>query len=163
MENVLGTRCHARHLHYCHEQQPLPCLRPTSTLNSSFIPGPHTALPFVSSYVPSTVLSSGSGTRIHLNVAMPLHMCLRPSSPPPLGHPSTSMWPCLFICAFDHPHLRLWDTHPPQCDHVHLSRNCVVCLCKVDWLILTFIQIIGNSTYKTKTSLAILHMRMCTV
>ena len=80
----------------------------------------------VSSYVLSTILTSASGTPIHLNVAMSLHMCLRPSSPPPLGHPSTSMWPCLFICAFDHPHLRLWDTHPPQCGHGHLSRNCVV-------------------------------------
>ena len=24
----------------------------------------------------------------------------------------------LFICAFDHPQLRLWDTHPPHCGHV---------------------------------------------
>ena len=52
----------------------LPCLRPTSTLNSSDIPSPHTTLPFVSSHVPSTILTSASGTPNHLIVAMAISL-----------------------------------------------------------------------------------------
>ena len=38
---------------------------------------------------------------------------------------------CLLICGFNHSHLHLWDTHPPQRSHGHISRNCVICLFKV--------------------------------
>ncbi|KAK2175233.1 hypothetical protein NP493_739g01042 [Ridgeia piscesae] len=46
----------------------LPCGRPTFTLDSPDTPGPHSTLLFVSSYVPSTNLTSPSGTSTHLSV-----------------------------------------------------------------------------------------------
>ena len=48
------------HSHYCDDSglMTLLRLRTPSTLNSSNIPGPHTILPFVSSCVPSTILTS---------------------------------------------------------------------------------------------------------
>ncbi|KAK2171278.1 hypothetical protein NP493_1085g00040 [Ridgeia piscesae] len=46
----------------------LPCVRPTLTLDSPDTPGSHSTLLFASSYVPSTNLTSPSGTPTHLSV-----------------------------------------------------------------------------------------------
>ena len=46
----------------------LPCVRPTFTLDSPDTPGPPSTLLFVSSYVPSTNLTSASGTHVHFSV-----------------------------------------------------------------------------------------------
>ena len=84
----------------------LPCLRPTSTMNSSNIPGPHTTLPFVSSYVLSIILTSASGPPIHLNVAITIFLGTVSYSPVlpvsflPVVSELTSRPPCRVLIPF---------------------------------------------------------------
>ena len=52
----------------------LPCLSPILTSNSSEAPSPTTTLAVVFSYVPSTILTSASGTPIHRSVAITISL-----------------------------------------------------------------------------------------
>ena len=65
----------AYQFHHNNGLKALPCVRPTFTLDSPDTPGPHSTLSFVSSYVPSTNLTSPSGTPTHLSV--PIVISLR--------------------------------------------------------------------------------------
>ena len=52
----------------------IPCLRPMFTLNCSDIPAPIMTLPFVCSYVASTVMTPASGTPSQRNVAITISL-----------------------------------------------------------------------------------------
>ena len=53
----------------------LPCLIPILTSNASDAPSPTTTLAVVFSYMPSTILTSASGTPIHRSVAITISLC----------------------------------------------------------------------------------------
>ena len=52
----------------------LPCLKLIFTLNSSGIREPTKTLPFVPLYIPSTYLTSDSGTPIHIDVTITISL-----------------------------------------------------------------------------------------
>ena len=69
--NVFCTNLSAYQFHHSDKQQwgqSAPLCQANITFESPDIPGPHSTLLFVSSYVPSAMFASASGTSIHLNV-----------------------------------------------------------------------------------------------